>query len=84
MWTIAFSKNKLRYMDKPHKSGTAVTPQSIHRELTAMCHVHCNCIWIPEHLNPDQAAEFALDHFRRTILNDLDMLVVKTERSETR
>ena len=38
-----------------------------------------NNLWIPDHLSEKQAAEFALDCFRRAFLMDLDMLRVVAE-----
>lgn len=62
---------------------TVTTEATDRLDMATLCHIHANGIWIPDHLDPQQAEEFALDHFRRTVLNDHDMLVVKAERDAT-
>jgi hypothetical protein len=32
--------------------------------------------WVPDHYTPEQATEFALDQFKRTVLSELELLVV--------
>jgi hypothetical protein len=40
------------------------------------CEETLNDLCIPSHLTPDQAAEFAMDHFKRTLLSELELLEV--------
>jgi hypothetical protein len=35
--------------------------------------------WIPTHYTPEQAVEFVLDQFRRTVAAELEMIEVKCE-----
>ena len=32
--------------------------------------------WVPDHYTPEQAAEFVLDQFKRTVAVELELLVV--------
>ena len=45
-------------------------------ELRGVCEQYVNALWIPSHLAPDQAAEFAADYFRRTVLGELKLLAL--------
>ena len=36
-----------------------------------------NDLWLPAYLTPEQAADFAADYFRRAVLSELKMLVVR-------
>ena len=47
--------------------------------LRRLCEDHVNALWVPDHLTPEQAAWFAFDHFRRTLLMELELLVVSCE-----
>jgi hypothetical protein len=38
-------------------------------------------LWIPAHLSPEQAAEFAMDYFKRTILMEMKLLTLSEARS---
>ena len=38
---------------------------------------YVNELWIPSHLTPTQAEEFALDHFRRWMISAVEMLGVE-------
>lgn len=51
--------------------------------LRQLCEHFINDTWVPTHLTPEQAAEFALDYFRRTVLAELEMLEVTTEEVAT-
>lgn len=41
---------------------------------------HANELWVPEHLDDQQAAAFVLDHFRRQIEAELAMITVAVVR----
>lgn len=45
-------------------------------DLRGLCEQYVNGLWLPTHLTPEQAAEYAADYFRRTVLAELKMLVV--------
>jgi hypothetical protein len=40
-----------------------------------------NAQWVPEHYTSDQAAEFVLDQFKRTVAMELEMLVANCTRA---
>jgi hypothetical protein len=44
---------------------------------------HANDLWVPNHLNEDQAAAFVLDHFRRQIEAELAVVAVVAKRTST-
>ena len=37
---------------------------------------HANSLWIPDHLSKKQTAQFALDHFKKQIATELQMLQI--------
>jgi hypothetical protein len=43
-------------------------------EIEKLLERHANSLWVPDHLDDDQAAAFVLDHFRRQIESDLAMV----------
>jgi hypothetical protein len=45
-------------------------------DLRGLCDSFVNNLWIPADMEPDQAANYALDYFRRTVLSELKMLAV--------
>ena len=45
--------------------------------LRELCEKHVNDLWIPNHLLPHEAVDFALDHFKRMVVGELEMLVVE-------
>ncbi|MBW3599304.1 MAG: hypothetical protein KY475_18795 [Planctomycetes bacterium] len=47
--------------------------------LRELCEQHVNELWVPAHLTAEQSAEFALDHFKKTVLAELELLVVRAE-----
>ena len=49
---------------------TEASNQLVLREL---CDRFANDLWVPTHLTEEQAATFALDQFRRTIPEELEM-----------
>ena len=44
--------------------------------LRDLCEWFVNDLWVPSHLTEEQAAAFALDHFRPTLLAELEMIEV--------
>ena len=44
-----------------------------------LCQKHIDGLWIPEHLTPQEAAAFALDHFKRAVVSGLEVLEVEVE-----
>ena len=42
---------------------------------------HANELWVPEHLDDQQAAACVLDHFRRQVEAELAMVTVAPDRS---
>ena len=44
--------------------------------LRELCEGFVNQLWVPAHLADEQAAAFALDQFRRTLLAELEMIDV--------
>jgi hypothetical protein len=46
--------------------------------LRQLCQDCINDLWIPAHLDDEQAAAFALDWFRRAVLAELELLEVST------
>jgi hypothetical protein len=44
--------------------------------LRELCQRFANDLWVPTHLTEEQAATFAFDQFRRTILAELEMIEV--------
>ena len=50
--------------------------------LRKLCEETINDLWIPSHLTPEQAAEFAMDHFKRTVLSELELLEVSCVDTE--
>jgi hypothetical protein len=50
--------------------------------LRQLLEVFANGQWVPDHYTPEQAAEFVLDQFKRTVASELELLVVNcTEAS---
>jgi hypothetical protein len=47
--------------------------------LRELCQRFADNLWVPDHLTDEQAAAFALDQFRRTVLAELEMLGVSCE-----
>lgn len=45
--------------------------------LVALAEHYINHLWIPTHLTPDQACEFVLDHFKRAVSGELELLEVR-------
>jgi hypothetical protein len=45
-------------------------PLAIHELLER----HANALWVPKHLTEEQAAAFALEHFRRQVEEELQMV----------
>lgn len=44
--------------------------------MRALAESFVNQLWTPDHLTPEQAANFAHDSFRRTVLAELKMLTI--------
>jgi hypothetical protein len=44
--------------------------------LREFCERYVNDLWMPDHLLPHEAEQFALDHFNRAVIAELEMLVV--------
>lgn len=44
--------------------------------LRELCERFVNDLWVPAHLADEQAAAFAVDQFRRTLLAELEMIDV--------
>jgi hypothetical protein len=42
--------------------------------LRGLCERYVNVLWLPVHLSPEQAEDYAADNFRRTVLAELEML----------
>lgn len=51
-------------------------------DLRGLCEMHVHSLWMPAHLLPHEAEEFALDHFKRMVLADLEMLMVCCQREQ--
>jgi hypothetical protein len=47
-------------------------------DLRGLCESYANGLWIPPHLSSEQAAAFAADNFRGSVLAELEMLVVSS------
>jgi hypothetical protein len=47
--------------------------------LRALCEAFANDLWIPDHLTPEQASNFALDYFTRTIDSELKLLSISCD-----
>lgn len=43
-------------------------------DLCRICNDFANNLWVPTHLSPEQAEQFVLDQFRRTVLAELELL----------
>ncbi|MEQ8786220.1 MAG: hypothetical protein RIC55_07970 [Pirellulaceae bacterium] len=52
--------------------------------LREACQAHVDSLWVPDHLLPHEAEEFVLDHFKRTVIGELEMLVVVIEGQDGR
>lgn len=50
-------------------------PLAIHELLER----HANSLWVPNHLDAEQAAAFVLDHFRRQVEAELAMVKLEVE-----
>lgn len=48
-------------------------------DLRGLCEKFCNELWVPEHVDPEEKARFALDCFRRTVQEGLRMLEVSID-----
>ncbi|HLN29846.1 MAG TPA: hypothetical protein VK395_19015 [Gemmataceae bacterium] len=55
----------------------ATTEGSDKLGLRETCEVLANDLWVPDHLTAEQAALFVADHFKRTILAELELLDVR-------
>ena len=51
-------------------------PLAIHEMLKR----HANGLWLPDHLDEEQAAAFGLDHFRRQIEAEMALVTVVAKR----
>ena len=38
--------------------------------------------WVPDHYSPEQAEEFVLDQFKRTLAMELELLVVRCTEAQ--
>jgi hypothetical protein len=47
--------------------------------LREFCERYVNDLWMPDHLLPHEAKDFALDHFKRAVMAELEMLVVEVD-----
>jgi hypothetical protein len=54
------------HSDGPDRTGLAMLAEH-----------YVNQLWVPTHLTPDQAREYVLDHFKRAVAADLEMLEVQ-------
>ena len=54
-----------------------VTTESGNDTIRQLCEQHVNGLWIPDHLTPQQAEVFALDHFKRWVAGELELLGVE-------
>ena len=54
-----------------------------HLNIRELCQAHVDGLWVPAHLLPHEAEEFVLDHFKRTVLGELEMLSVAVEGRDT-
>lgn len=48
--------------------------------LRQICEDFINDTWVPTHLTTEQAIHFVLDHFKRTVLSELNLLDVSVEQ----
>ena len=48
--------------------------------LRQLCESHANTLWVPDHLTAEQACWFVLDHFRRSVLQELEQMEVRCVR----
>ena len=42
-----------------------------HLGIRELCQAHVDDLWVPAHLLSHEAAQFALDHFKRMVLGEL-------------
>ena len=47
--------------------------------LRQFCEDFVNDLWIPAHLSPEQAAQFAMDYFKRTVQMEMKLLTLSVE-----
>ena len=47
--------------------------------LRELCERNVNDLWMPDHLLPHEAEQFALDHFKRAVMAELELLVVEVD-----
>ncbi len=45
--------------------------------LRQLCEQVVNDLWVPAHLTPEEACHFVQDHFRRSVLAELELLDVQ-------
>jgi hypothetical protein len=45
--------------------------------LAKLCQEHADSMWVPDHLTPEQAEHFVMDHFRRLLIREVKVLEVK-------
>ena len=50
-------------------------------EIRRLCQEHVNGLWVPDHLTPAQAEEFALDHFKRWLAAQMELLKVEAQQA---
>jgi hypothetical protein len=50
--------------------------------LARLCQDCINDLWIPAHLDDEQAAAFAIDWFKRAVLAELELLEVSSPQSQ--
>ena len=61
---------------------TVMTEISNRLNLRQLCEEFVNNLWLPTHLTPEQAADFAADYFRRTVLSELKLLIISSVTEE--
>ena len=54
---------------------TTTTPGSL--GIAELLQRHADSLWVPEHLDQEQAMRFVTDHFTRQIATELAMLAVR-------
>jgi hypothetical protein len=86
MWHWHFRYRRLDRQLHPHIRRTGdkmkfrVTTEGQNQSgLREFCERYVNDLWMPDHLLPHEAKEFALDHFKRAVMAELEMLVVEVD-----
>lgn len=64
------------------KRFTVSTEGQNRLNLRKLCEATIDDLWIPNHLTPEQASEFAMDYFKRTVLSELELLEVSCVDTE--